>query len=65
MKKYRVYGLVSATVDLGEYEAESKEDAEKMAEENTDVDWSPTLCHHCANDLDVGDVYEVHVEECS
>ena len=64
MKKYRVYGLVSATVDLGEYEAESAEEAEKMAEDNDDAGWYPSICHQCANEIDVGDVYEVHVEEC-
>ncbi len=64
MKKYRVYGIVSATVDLGEYEAESKEAAQKMAENNDNVDWNPSICHQCANELEVGDVYEVMVEEC-
>ena len=63
MKKYRVWGSVSASVDLGEYEAESADEAEKMAEDNDDAKWYPSLCHHCSSEIDVGDIYEVHVEE--
>ena len=63
MKKYSVWGLVSASVDLGTYEAESKEAAEKMAEENNEVDWNPQVCWQCSNAIELGDVYDVTVDE--
>jgi hypothetical protein len=63
MKKYSVYGIISASVFLGEYEAESKEEAVKMAEENRNANWHPTLCWQCAGEVELGDVYDTQVEE--
>ena len=62
-KKYRVHGILAATVYFGEYEADSEEEAEVMAGEDDQADWSPTLCHHCANRVDLNEVYELQIEE--
>ncbi len=63
MKKYTVMGIMSASVILGEYEAESKEQAEEMAEQDDSADWTPTLCHHCSDEIELNDIYKVEVEE--
>jgi hypothetical protein len=44
---------VTATKYLGEFEANSKEEAEQMALESNKNHVS--LCHHCSNDLDLND----------
>lgn len=62
-KKYHVYGMVSASVSLGEYEAESEEEAIQMAEDNQGANWYPSVCHQCSRELDVGDVYKVEADE--
>ena len=59
--KFRVYGLMTASKYLGEYEAESKEEALRMLEEDDDTDYYPNLCHHCAKELDIGEVYDFDV----
>lgn len=63
MSKYKVYGHLSASILIGEYEAESKEAAEKMAENDDHADWYPSLCHQCASEVDLGDIYKVEVDE--
>ncbi len=63
MKKYRVYGRLSGSVDLGEYEAESGEQAIEMANDNPDVNWYPSLCHHCDGEVDLGDIHDVDADE--
>ena len=61
MAKYRVAGIISASVELGVYEADSPEEAEEMADDSDN--WNPSLCHHCAHEVDLGDVYEVTVDK--
>ncbi len=63
MKKYRVYGIMTASVLIGEYEAESEEEALDMADEDREANWNPTLCHRCADEVELGDVYDTQVEE--
>ena len=63
MKKYIVYGVMTASVILGEYEAKNKEDAIKQAESNNSANWMPSLCHQCAREVELGDVYETQVNE--
>jgi len=63
MATFRVYGVIGASVDLGTYEAETEDDAIEMAENNPNAVWSPTLCHHCSNEVDIGEVYEVKAEK--
>ena len=63
MKKYRVYGIATASWLVGEYEADSPEDAEKQAEEDQNSGWYQSLCHQCGSDVELGDIYKVESEE--
>lgn len=63
MAKYQVYGTMSASVILGVYEAESKEEAIKMAGEDENANWMPSLCHQCSHEVELGDIYETEAEE--
>ena len=49
MAKYRVYGNYIFSKVLGEYEADSEEEAIEMALDNAECD--ATLCVHCAKDF--------------
>lgn len=48
MKSYSVYGVISATKELGIYEANSKEEAEEMARKEAKV----SLCSMCSNEIE-------------
>lgn len=63
MSKYKVFGHLSAFILIGEYEAESKEAAEKMAENDDSADWYPSLCHQCSSEVELGDINKVEVVE--
>lgn len=63
MKKFSVYGSLSANVKLGIYEADTPEDAIRKAEEDKNANWNPTLCWQCAGEVELGDVYETYAEE--
>lgn len=63
MPKYRVYGVLSASVVVGEYEAETEEEAIEMANEDQDANWMPSLCHQCSREVALGDVYKAEAEE--
>lgn len=66
MKKYRVVGILSASVGLGVYEANSKDEAISMAENDDKANWNPQLCHYCAKSgIELGDVYEIDADEIS
>lgn len=54
MAKFTVMGLVSATV-YADVEADSPEEAMEQAE------LSASVCHQCAKELEVGDVYDMQV----
>ena len=43
MPKYTIHGIVTATKYIGEYEANSKDEAEAMAWEDAYV----SVCHNC------------------
>lgn len=60
MKKYRVYGIVTGSKYLGEYEANSKEEAEDMALRK---DGHVGLCHQCTSECEDAEIHEVQVEE--
>ena len=60
MAKWSCYGLVRGSKFLGEFEADTKEAAIKLAEESDECYVS--LCHQCANECDDPDIYEVHAE---
>jgi len=62
--KYNVYGIMTASVFLGEYEAEDSEAAIELAEKDKQADWNPCLCHQCAGDIELGEVNDVQAVEC-
>lgn len=63
MKKFRVFGIASASVEIGVYEAENADEAIALADEDRNANWHPSLCHHCSREVDLGDVYETEAEE--
>ena len=62
MPKYRVYGILTGSVFLGEYKANSEEEAEKMANDDPDANWYPSLCHQCSGEIEFGDIYETEID---
>ena len=62
MSKYRVFGIISASKVMGEYEADSPEKAIERAEEDSKADRCPILCYQCAQKVDLGEVYKMEAE---
>ena len=63
MPKYRVFGTMVATVELGEFEADSKEEAIKMGWKASDLE-SFTLCNQCSDVFELsGTLDGVEAEE--
>lgn len=62
MPKYIVYEIATASYVVGEYEAETKEEAMNMAEDDPQND-PPVLCHQCAEEIDLSEWYEFKAEE--
>lgn len=62
MKKYRVYAIASASKYVGEVEAETVEEAKEKAWEMESCQLD-SLCWSCSDSLDLGDIYELQVEE--
>jgi len=61
--KYNVYGIMTASIFLGEYEAVDTESAVELAEKDSQADWTPCLCHHCSEEIELGEVYDTQVVE--
>ena len=59
--KYKVYGIMAASVFLGEYEAESPESAKDLADEDNEANWYPSLCYQCSQEVELEDIYETQV----
>ncbi|KVL67380.1 hypothetical protein [Burkholderia ubonensis] len=51
LKKFRVYGMFTCSKYLGEFEAETAEEAADKAAESEENHVS--LCHHCAREMDL------------
>jgi hypothetical protein len=61
MKKFRVYGILSAaTTQEVIVEAEDKDAAIDIGSPQID---SPHLCHQCSHEIDMGDIYEFQAAE--
>lgn len=61
MKKWTVYGIASASTEIGEVEAETKDEA---IEKGNDLPgYMPSLCYQCASRVEVGDINDVFVTE--
>lgn len=61
MPKYSVYAIVTGSKFLGEIEAESKEAAIQKGWDHPDCHIS--ICHQCSREVEVGDIYEIQVDE--
>ncbi len=61
MKKYKVYAMAIASKFIGEFEAESKEEAEEKAWEEGNL--VITLCHYCSREVELSDIYDYQVDE--
>ena len=59
MAKFRVYGIVSGTKYLGEFDAKDKEAAIKMAEPDAQI----CLCHQCSDEAEDAEIHEIIAEE--
>ena len=63
MPKFRVYGIMTASSLVGEYEVETKEKVIEKVEKDKESDWYRSLCHQCAGDIELGEIYELQAEE--
>ncbi len=61
MAKFSVYAMFTASKHLGEFEAETAEEAEDIAAQEGDD--SVSLCWECSREADIGDCYEFQTEE--
>ncbi|MEK3838670.1 hypothetical protein [Paenibacillus sp. FSL R7-0128] len=61
MPKFRIYGRVVATKYIGEFEADTKEQAERMAWDSDEAYVS--VCHQCSKEVEDPEIRELEVEE--
>lgn len=63
--RYQVYGVYTTAVLIGEFEAETPEQAEQLAEESEQFEYDKTLCSQCSHEI--GDPsfhrFDVHPKE--
>lgn len=60
--KYQVYAIATSSWPLGTYEADSPEAAIKMADEDNEAEFFKSLCHQCADEVELGECYDVQAE---
>ena len=58
MPKFRVYGIVTGSKYIGEYEAETEGEACNLAEKDAYV----SFCHKCARECDSAEIGELQAE---
>ena len=63
MPKYAVYGIITASVKIGEYEAKNEDEALEMADFDESADWHPSLCWQCSEHVELADIYETQVDK--
>ena len=61
MTKYNVTGVVSGSKHIGVFEANSKEEAEKMAYESEEIYVS--LCYACSSECEDAEIQKLVIEE--
>ena len=61
--KYKVYGIMTACTVIGTYEADTREEAIEKSENDTEGNWYPSLCHQCARDVEIGEIYRTETDE--
>lgn len=59
MPKYMIHATVVASKHIGEYEAETEEQAIEMAWEDAYV----SICHQCSGEVDEPKIDELHAEK--
>ena len=60
MSKWNVYAIITGSKYLGEFEAETQEEAQDKAAESPDAYVS--ICHQCAKDIDDPQISEFQAE---
>lgn len=60
MPKYNVYSMATASIFLGEFEAETEEQAIELAVKENPPHVS--LCHQCSGEIEIGDFYQEEAE---
>ncbi|MEE8372800.1 MAG: hypothetical protein V3R87_03580 [Dehalococcoidia bacterium] len=63
--KYRVYAIATASWEVGTYEADTPEAAIKMADDDNEAEFHKSLCHQCAETVELGDCNTTEAEEIS
>ncbi|MCP4262776.1 MAG: hypothetical protein GY774_35505 [Planctomycetes bacterium] len=65
MAQWTIYGTYTASKVVGVIEAETKEDAIEIAwaDDGVSNESHVNLCHACASEIELGDVYEYDAEE--
>ena len=61
--KYSVYALYTVSKYVGEVEAGSKEEAEEKAYEHLSEEMYASICHQCAQEITLGDIDSLDIEE--
>lgn len=61
MSKYNVYATVTGGAYLGQVEADSKEEALRIAD--TQIDLSVSFCHQCTKYCENAEITDIQVEE--
>lgn len=63
MAKYQVIGVMTATTIIGEYEADSKEQAMEMANNDRQGNWYPSVCHQCTREIELSEIHKTYAEK--
>ncbi len=58
MTRYKVYGVMTASVLLGEYEADSEDEAQGKADLDKEANFYPSLCSQCSHEVELGEIYK-------
>ncbi len=63
MKKFTVFGLITASTIVGTYEAETEEKAIEKAMDDENGNHYVSICHQCSREVELGDIYEYEAEQ--
>lgn len=62
MPKYTVYAVIDCTKTIGTFEANSKEEALKLAQKSENY-YVNSLCRYCAKNYELGEIIDTIIEE--
>ncbi len=63
MPKYRVSAIFTVSVFVGEFEAETEDEAKELAENSESFDSCPSLCWQCADVFDEPNFWEMTADK--